>query len=101
MMEELRARAPRPTTCAHLAELLGVHERTVQRDLANLAEAGVPIASRRGPGGGYRFDAPALARPVTFTAAEAGAVITAIAAIGPDASSSVERALRKVIRALG
>jgi len=39
-----------------LARLLEVSERTVQRDVGALVEAGIPVRSAPGPGGGYRLD---------------------------------------------
>lgn len=45
----------REMTAAELAVELEVSERTVQRDVAALVEAGVPVYSERGRGGGYRL----------------------------------------------
>ncbi|MEV7598861.1 transcriptional regulator [Kitasatospora sp. NPDC089797] len=45
----------RALTAAELAAELEVSERTVQRDVAALAEAGVPVFAERGRGGGYRL----------------------------------------------
>ncbi|WP_316528365.1 helix-turn-helix transcriptional regulator [Kitasatospora brasiliensis] len=45
----------RTMTAARLAAELEVSERTVQRDVAALAEAGVPVYTERGRGGGYRL----------------------------------------------
>ncbi|CAM5293115.1 WYL domain-containing protein [Streptomyces viridifaciens] len=42
-------------TAAELAAELEVSERTVQRDIAALLEAGVPVYAERGRGGGYRL----------------------------------------------
>jgi predicted DNA-binding transcriptional regulator YafY len=42
-------------TVRELAERLEVSERTVQRDVAALAESGIPVRAVRGPAGGYRL----------------------------------------------
>ncbi|WP_436771219.1 helix-turn-helix transcriptional regulator [Yinghuangia sp. YIM S09857] len=45
----------RAMTATELAAELDVSERTVQRDVAALVEAGVPVYAERGRGGGYRL----------------------------------------------
>ncbi|NNC93660.1 MAG: HTH domain-containing protein [Acidimicrobiia bacterium] len=42
-------------TARQLADELGVSRRTVMRDIDSLGEAGVPIYSTRGPGGGFHI----------------------------------------------
>ena len=42
-------------TAAELAEQLDVSERTIQRDVEALADAGVPVEAVRGPAGGYKL----------------------------------------------
>ena len=55
-------RGRRLTTAAHLAERLGVSERTVYRDIRDLSLSGVPVEGEAGSG--YRlmsgFDLPPL-----------------------------------------
>jgi predicted DNA-binding transcriptional regulator YafY len=64
LIEELRL-AGRPATANDLATALGVDVRTVERDIARLRDAGVPIAARRGPGGGFRLDVAPTIPPST------------------------------------
>ncbi|MFJ6134999.1 helix-turn-helix transcriptional regulator [Kitasatospora sp. NPDC092286] len=51
----LLLQARRTMTGAELAAELEVSERTVQRDVLALAEAGVPVYAERGRAGGYRL----------------------------------------------
>src|SRR5262245_18100462 len=57
LIEEMRAYAPRYVAGADLAARTGTTVRTVERDIARLVAAGVPVKVKRGPGGGYRVDA--------------------------------------------
>ncbi|GAA1033710.1 hypothetical protein GCM10009565_85130 [Amycolatopsis albidoflavus] len=72
----------------------------MERDLARLTEAGVPIAVRRGPGGGYRIDARPELPPLTLTPGEASALIASLVAVGPYVSAAAQTALSKLLDAL-
>ncbi|MDF2666778.1 MAG: putative transcriptional regulator [Microbacterium sp.] len=58
--------------------------RTVKRDLAALERSGAPIWSRPGPGGGYGLAVGSSLPPVSFSPAQAVALMAAVAA-NPDA----------------
>jgi predicted DNA-binding transcriptional regulator YafY len=75
-------------TAAELAEQLEVSQRTVQRDALALAEAGVPIASMRGPAGGYRLDHGYRTKLTGLDAGEAEALF-----VGPAAELGLGREL--------
>jgi predicted DNA-binding transcriptional regulator YafY len=100
LIEELRARAPRYVTGAVLAVRTGTTIRTVERDIARLTAAGVPVQVKRGPGGGYQIDARRDLPPITLSPGEAAALIAAIVAIGPYTSATADSALRKLLAAL-
>src|SRR5688500_6886870 len=78
LVEELRARAPHPISRLDLADRLEITPRTVERDISALQQAGVPIWSQRGRGGGYAIDAGWSLPPLNFDATEALAVIAAL-----------------------
>ena len=100
VIEELRARAPRPLAAAALAGRLGVSARTIERDIARLREAGVPVRVCHGPGGGYAIDARAELPPIVFTPGEAAALIASVVAVGPFTSASAQASLGKLLAAL-
>jgi predicted DNA-binding transcriptional regulator YafY len=97
LIEELRRRAPRLVTGDQLGVDLGVSVRTIERDIAELLEAGIPIEVARGPGGGYSIDARSKLPPLTLTPGEAAAIIAALVAIGPYTSAAARSALTKLI----
>lgn len=99
LIEALRAHAPGTVTGARLARRLGVSRRTIERDAADLVEAGVPLTIRRGVGGGYRIDHRRSLPAVTFTPGEAAAVIASMVGVGPYRSATAQSALAKVIAA--
>ena len=51
----LRLQNARSTTAANLADELGVSVRTIYRDIGALSDAGVPLWTETGPGGGIRL----------------------------------------------
>jgi predicted DNA-binding transcriptional regulator YafY len=95
MVEELRARAPRPVSVATLAARFEVSTRTIERDLQALLEAGVPIWSERGRNGGYTLDPTVTLPPLNLTPAEAVAVSIALASLGPNPFADAGRSARQ------
>jgi predicted DNA-binding transcriptional regulator YafY len=75
-------------TALELAERLEVSERTVQRDAQSLAASGVPIASVRGPAGGYRLERGYRTKLTGLDATEAEALF-----VGPAAELGLGREL--------
>jgi predicted DNA-binding transcriptional regulator YafY len=75
-------------TAEELAERLEVSVRTVQRDAQALAASGVPIASVRGPAGGYRLERGYRTRLTGLDATEAEALF-----VGPAAELGLGREL--------
>jgi predicted DNA-binding transcriptional regulator YafY len=99
LIEELRLAAGRHTA-GELAAALRVDVRTVERDIARLRDVGVPIAARRGPGGGFRLDVPATLAPVHLSPGEIAALIASVASVGPYVSATAQSALSRLIEAL-
>lgn len=100
IIEELRLATPGYVTARQLAERTGTTTRTVQRDIVRLFEAQVPIAVRRGPGGGYRIDARRELPPLTLTPGEASALIASVVSLGPYTSATAATVLGKIINTL-
>ncbi len=100
LLEILRQRAPRLVTARALGERLEVSTRTVERDVAELTRAGVPIVVQRGNLGGYAFDARSRLDPISFTPGEAAALIVSLVAVGPYTSGTAASALKKLLHSL-
>ncbi|MFJ9574866.1 helix-turn-helix transcriptional regulator [Streptomyces sp. NPDC101191] len=99
LVEELRAAAPRSLTVAALAARFEVSTRTVQRDLQALMEAGVPVRTTTGRGGGWSIDPAMTLPPIGFTAEEAAALVAALASADASAapySGAVRTASQKI-----
>jgi predicted DNA-binding transcriptional regulator YafY len=98
LVEELRAAAPRPLTVAVFASRFEVSTRTVQRDLQALMEAGVPVRTTPGRGGGWSIDPAMTLPPIHFTADEASALAIALAAADDSApyAGAARTAVQKI-----
>src|SRR6476469_1453140 len=89
------------TTAGELADRLGVTERAARRYVGILREAGIPVESSRGRYGGYRLGRGTRLPAVSFTEAEALALVMAVLDGHPPADGDlVDTGLGKVIRAL-
>ncbi|KTS69949.1 transcriptional regulator [Microbacterium testaceum] len=80
LTEMLRRRGALGCSAERLAREFDVSVRTVKRDLAALERSGAPIWSRPGPRGGYGLAAGPSLPPVTFSPAQAVALLAAVAA---------------------
>jgi len=90
-------------TADRLAGKLGVSDRAARRYVGILREAGIPIESVRGLGGGYRVGRSLRLAPLMFTAAEALGLVMAVLDGHHDASDATDpvgSALGKIMRAL-
>lgn len=99
--DELRRSGPAGRTSAALAAHFEVAPRTIKRDITALQEAGVPIWSTSGPGGGYALDPAATLPPLHISAREATAIAVALA-LGRDLPFAPDgrAALTKVLEAM-
>ena len=100
LIDELRLVAGRHATAEELATALRVDVRTVERDIARLRDAGVPITARRGPGGGFRLDVGPTVPPVHLSPGEIAALIASLASVGPYISATAQSALNRLVEAL-
>jgi predicted DNA-binding transcriptional regulator YafY len=97
LIEELRLRSAPYISAETLADLLGVTTRTIERDIAELQNAGVPVQTRRGSGGGYGLDLRAALPPLTLTPGEAAVLVASLTAVGPRASATAQSVLGKLL----
>ena len=100
LIEEMRARAPRFVPGRELAIRTGTTVRTVERDIARLLAAGVPVRIKRGRGGGYRIETRRELPPLALTPGEVSALVASLVAVGPYISAAAQSALRKLLAAL-
>lgn len=86
-------------TAREVADELEVSERTARRDLEALGQAGVPVYSAQGRGGGWRLAGGGRTDLSGLNAAETRALFLIA---GPSSASSpaVRAAVRKLVRAL-
>ncbi len=100
LIEEMRASAPRSIPGRELALRTGTTVRTVERDIARLIAAGVPVRVTRGRGGGYRIDTRRDLPPIRLTPGEVSALVASLVAVGPYISATAQSALAKLLSAL-
>jgi len=80
--ETIRRRAPLPVSAAALADEFGVSRRTIERDLAALRSAGVPLFADRGRTGGQRTAENQGRVVLALSTPEVTALLLAVAAAG-------------------
>lgn len=92
MLSLLQARRDWPG--ALLAERLDISPRTVRRDVDRLRELGYPIATIKGPDGGYRLDAGSELPPLLFDDEQAVALAVALQIATTSGAGIEEAAMR-------
>jgi predicted DNA-binding transcriptional regulator YafY len=86
-------------TAAELAAELEISEKTARRDLEALGQAGIPVYSRQGRGGGWQLLGGAKTDLSGLTSGEARMLFLAAGA-SSSLSTETASALRKLLRAL-
>ena len=97
---EVMAGADRSWPASDLAALLGVSQRTIERDLDRLRLSGVPIDARRGPGGGAILAARPGIRRFEMSVTEVAALLASMVALGPSATDAARSATAALVDAL-
>ncbi|AGJ56951.1 tonB-dependent receptor [Streptomyces sp. PAMC 26508] len=92
------ARRPRPA--ARLADEFGVSPRTIERDIASLQLAGVPIYAEHGATGGYAILREYSLPPLNLSATESLAVLAGLALLDSSPSQAAARRARAKIAAV-
>ncbi|MCC5969868.1 MAG: HTH domain-containing protein [Pararhodobacter sp.] len=69
-------------TAAELAQAMGVSTRTIWRDMAMMAETGLPVEGERGMG--YILRAPLVLPPTVLTPEELEALVEALRTMADD-----------------
>ncbi len=82
LSDVIRRSSPRPVSASVLAERFEVSRRTIERDLAALRAAGVPLYSERGRTGGQVSLDRSANSVLTLSGAEITALLVALAAAG-------------------
>jgi predicted DNA-binding transcriptional regulator YafY len=101
IVEDLRAIAPRCRSARALALRFEVSARTIERDIAALQQAGVPVYAEVGRKGGYALEKSMSLPPLNFTPAEAVAVAIALSdADRQPFADDARSALRKLVAAM-
>lgn len=80
--ESIRRNAPQAVSAARLAEEFEVSRRTIERDLASLRAAGVPLYADHGRYGGQRTAARPEKVVLTLSVAEVSALLIALSSAG-------------------
>lgn len=92
--------ARRPLSVARLAREFGVSTRTVERDIASLQVAGVPLYADHGAAGGYSILREYSLPPLNLTAAESLAVLAGLGLLDSSPYQSAARRARAKIEAV-
>ncbi|MEU4403889.1 HTH domain-containing protein [Streptosporangium sp. NPDC023963] len=100
LVEILVARRGVPVPTGELARVVGASRRSIERDLARLRDSGVPVRSRRGPGGGTWLALTSEAAPLTLDVAELAVLISSLVALGPTTTAGAGSAMNKLLSAL-
>jgi biotin operon repressor len=98
---EILVAAGESVSAAVLADRLGVGLRTVERDVRRLREAGVPLQTRRGRGGGITLPVTRGVRRVDLDVGEIAALLASLASLGPTVTDVATSANTALVAALG
>lgn len=101
--ETIRRSSPRPVSAAALADRFEVSRRTIERDLASLRSAGVPLYAEHGRTGGQVSLDETGATVVALSVSQISALLIALAASGPEMpfSDAGRSAADQLLDALG
>ena len=100
LIERLQAAHGTRIPLADLARDLGVSIRTLARDVERLRLSGVPLTAHQGRGGGVSLTPAREHLTINLDLAEAAALMSSLAVLGPTSSPSAESVMRKLVAAM-